>query len=58
MQGARQRAQQRRLPKARHALEQNMARRQQADEHTIDYILLSDNNLRDFLPYLIEPGDS
>ena len=57
MQGARESSEQGGLAEAGHALEQNMAGSQQADEHAIDYVLLSDDDLGDLLPDLIEPGN-
>jgi hypothetical protein len=58
MQSPRQRAKQRSLSQARNSFEQNVARSEQTNQDAIDDILLADNNLRDFLAYLIEPVDS
>src|SRR5271166_1470861 len=54
MQDAAERAQQRGFAESRHAFEQNMPPRQQADEDTIDHVLLADNDLADFLAHLIQ----
>lgn len=54
MQHARQRPQKRRLAEARNALQQHMPSGEQADQYTIDDILLADNDLSNFLPDAVE----
>ena len=54
MQNARQRAQQRSLPQAGHALEQYVTASQQTDENAVDDILLSYDDLRNFIANGVE----
>ena len=58
MQNAAERSEQRRLAEPRDAFQQNVAASQETDEHAIHHRLLANNDLSDFVAYLIEVAGS
>jgi len=55
MQHPAERSEQRRLSQTRHTLEQNVAARDETNEHAVHDLMLTDDDLRNFLADAIQP---